>query len=213
MIKYTLNEMFHTIQGEGAWQGTPATFIRLQGCNVGCSWCDTKSTWGKGEGSEKLTADQIVDKGIYHKHVVITGGEPTLYNLAPLVTALRRNNPLAYVQLETSGQNKVTDGAGFSWITCSPKSVLGFVIHPELRPFVNELKFVVDKDLTVANVQKVLGVVNDEFPGLMCLSFMPEGEPPNEESATRAMHFANVFQDHFWRVMYADRLQYRLGVK
>ena len=43
--KLPVNELFATVQGEGAYTGTPAVFVRLQGCNVGCPWCDTKHTW------------------------------------------------------------------------------------------------------------------------------------------------------------------------
>ncbi len=46
-MQYPINEMFQTLQGEGYFTGVPAIFIRLQGCPVGCSWCDTKHTWEK----------------------------------------------------------------------------------------------------------------------------------------------------------------------
>lgn len=44
-MQYPINEMFQTLQGEGYFTGVPAIFIRLQGCPVGCAWCDTKHTW------------------------------------------------------------------------------------------------------------------------------------------------------------------------
>ena len=51
-MQYPINEMFQTLQGEGYFTGVPAIFIRLQGCPVGCAWCDTKHTWEKLEDRE-----------------------------------------------------------------------------------------------------------------------------------------------------------------
>ena len=100
MTTYNINEFFETIQGEGQYTGTASIFIRLQGCPVGCSWCDTKHTWPINEGvgiqlkdvlaktdeTEEWAAANaeellsfIKNEGYRAKHVVITGGEPTLH--------------------------------------------------------------------------------------------------------------------------------------
>lgn len=105
---FNINEIFHSIQGEGVFVGTPSTFIRTNSCDLRCDWCDTPYTsWN----SEKnimsldeilLKVDQITPKTT--DHIVITGGEPTLQiNLPELITLLRQD---FYVTLETSGTRK-----------------------------------------------------------------------------------------------------------
>ncbi|WDU83038.1 7-carboxy-7-deazaguanine synthase QueE [Caloramator sp. Dgby_cultured_2] len=81
---YRVNEIFHSVQGEGSYLGCPATFVRLSGCNLNCPWCDT-------DHSEKefLTAKEIADRVEYEK-VIITGGEPTIYDLEPLLLELKK---------------------------------------------------------------------------------------------------------------------------
>ncbi|MDZ7902019.1 MAG: 4Fe-4S cluster-binding domain-containing protein [Rheinheimera sp.] len=100
-----VNEIFETIQGEGSYTGTPAIFVRLQGCPVGCAWCDTKHTWEintdlliqLGDTARKKADSEhfadcdaqgllqlIRNQGYRARHVVITGGEPCLYDLNPL---------------------------------------------------------------------------------------------------------------------------------
>lgn len=104
-MQYPINEMFQTLQGEGYFTGVPAIFIRLQGCPVGCAWCDTKHTWEKLEDrevslfsilaktkeSDKWGAASSEDllavigrQGYTARHVVITGGEPCIHDLLPL---------------------------------------------------------------------------------------------------------------------------------
>lgn len=115
MYDISLAEQFFSIQGEGYWVGKPAWFIRLQGCSVGCPWCDTKETWD----TMKLNANiqEIVDGVPAHiKHVVVTGGEPFEQNIKPLLRGLSDNKHM--VQIETSG---CYDTYGPQWVTVSPK--------------------------------------------------------------------------------------------
>jgi len=131
-----INEIFTSIQGEGVNTGIPTTFIRLQGCNVGCSWCDTKESWNNNEGIE-LSIDSIINK-IETKNVCITGGEPCLQDLTELTNKLDGY----YLTLETSGTSKIT--GDFDWITLSPK--LNF--KPPLKDSIflaDEIKFPVGK--------------------------------------------------------------------
>ena len=85
-----VSEMFHSLQGEGRFAGTPAVFIRTKFCNLGCSWCDTRFTWDKEklEPGETLSGTDIAARakglvpassGIEETHVVLTGGEPMLH--------------------------------------------------------------------------------------------------------------------------------------
>lgn len=139
MIQYKINELFETIQGEGSFTGQPSIFIRLQGCPVGCSWCDTKHTWEIDLSDEvsqeamlaksqetskwtKLSVEQILalvkDNHYQAKHIVITGGEPCMEDLTPLCNAFEC---LGYsTQVETSGTFEITV-SNSCWVTVSPK--------------------------------------------------------------------------------------------
>lgn len=138
-MNYAVNEVFVTIQGEGFYTGTPAVFIRLQGCDVGCPWCDTRHTWVLDYDWNAMTLDsanahpkrwtmlsanelvrQVGFIGKAARHVVITGGEPFQQPLRELVTALRMKD--YRVQIETSGCFPVLDLIpSQAWITVSPK--------------------------------------------------------------------------------------------
>lgn len=118
-LSLPLSEEFYTIQGEGFHTGKAAYFIRLSGCDIGCRWCDSKITW-KTAMLGVRTIESIVEKVLETpaKSVVVTGGEPTLYNLAPLTTLLKENNVKTF--LETSGAYEIT--GTWDWICLSPKT-------------------------------------------------------------------------------------------
>src|SRR5690242_17912105 len=95
-------EEFYTIQGEGYNTGKAAYFIRIGGCDVGCHWCDVKESWDAN--IHPLTsADKIIETVLESKTpaVVVTGGEPLIYNLEHLTSLLKQNNIETYI--ETSG--------------------------------------------------------------------------------------------------------------
>jgi organic radical activating enzyme len=131
-------EHFYTIQGEGLHQGKAAYFIRLGGCDVGCSWCDVKDSWDASKHPRMEIAD-IVSVAAAHpgKIVVITGGEPLMYDLGPLTRALRTAGLRTHI--ETSGAHPLT--GKWDWICLSPKKfklpVEGFHEHAD------ELKIIV----------------------------------------------------------------------
>lgn len=113
-----LVEDFYTIQGEGFHSGKPAYFIRLGGCDVGCSWCDAKYTWNPL--SHPLVAtDEIVERAASFEAqaIVITGGEPLLYPLDYLTKRLHEHG--LEIFLETSGSHPLS--GEFDWICLSPK--------------------------------------------------------------------------------------------
>ncbi|MBP3548788.1 MAG: 7-carboxy-7-deazaguanine synthase QueE [Rikenellaceae bacterium] len=113
-----LVEDFYTIQGEGFHSGKPAYFIRLGGCDVGCSWCDAKYTWNPL--SHPLVAtDEIVERAASFEAqaIVITGGEPLLYPLDYLTERLHEHG--LEIFLETSGSHPLS--GEFDWICLSPK--------------------------------------------------------------------------------------------
>lgn len=111
-------EIFYTIQGEGAWSGCAAHFIRLAGCDVGCVWCDVKESWDA-SAYPALSCDEIISKLEKNscKIVVITGGEPAIYNLNQLTIALKSAG--YKVHIETSGAYPLT--GQFDWVCFSPK--------------------------------------------------------------------------------------------
>lgn len=111
-------ESFHTIQGEGHHTGKPAYFIRLGGCDVGCHWCDVKESWDATQfdwvAIEELI-HEAVETGV--ELVVITGGEPLIYDLSVLTKQLQEEG--LKTNIETSGAYKLT--GSWDWICFSPK--------------------------------------------------------------------------------------------
>lgn len=131
-------ERFYTIQGEGAHSGTPAYFIRTAGCDVGCVWCDVKESWHT-EGYpiinvEALAADA---KASGTRVVVVTGGEPAMYPLDGLTTALQQNGLRTHI--ETSGAHPMS--GNWHWICFSPKKFKS--PQPDIYALAHELKVVV----------------------------------------------------------------------
>lgn len=111
-------EHFYTLQGEGKFTGTPAYFIRLGGCDVGCVWCDVKESWDAAA-HPHMTVDALIAEVNQYPGslVVITGGEPAMYDLTALVEALKANGK--YVAIETSGAHPLVGDV--DWYTFSPK--------------------------------------------------------------------------------------------
>ncbi|PVH24024.1 7-carboxy-7-deazaguanine synthase QueE [Sphingobacterium corticibacter] len=117
-IQLPLMEEFYTIQGEGYHTGKAAYFIRLGGCDVGCHWCDVKESWDAS--IHPLTSvDTIVQHADQHpaKTVVVTGGEPLIYNLDPLTKSLQERGIRTF--METSGAYPLS--GQWDWICLSPK--------------------------------------------------------------------------------------------
>ena len=116
--KLPLMEQFYTIQGEGFQSGRPAYFIRIGGCDIGCSWCDSKFSW-LADQHPLVSVDDIHKSAIASgaDSLVVTGGEPSLYNLEYL-TEIFRNSGVSMF-LETSGAYPLT--GDWDWICLSPK--------------------------------------------------------------------------------------------
>ncbi len=116
-ISFPIMEHFYTIQGEGRNAGKAAYFFRIGGCDVGCPWCDVKESWD--DGHPKISIDQMIDfaKEAEAKNIVITGGEPCMYNLTELAKSLK--NAGFNLWLETSGSYEIT--GKWDWIVVSPK--------------------------------------------------------------------------------------------
>ena len=112
-----LMEEFYTIQGEGFHKGTAAYFIRIGGCDVGCHWCDVKESWNA-ETHPPTDIRSIVENASKHSDtIVITGGEPLMWDMQPLTSALKAKN--LSIHIETSGAYRLT--GTWDWICLSPK--------------------------------------------------------------------------------------------
>ncbi len=116
--KLPLVEEFFTLQGEGYHAGRAAYFIRLGGCDVGCSWCDSRFAW-KQEMHPMIDADAIIGNVLQSgtDSVVVTGGEPLMWNLDYLCEGLKKNNIGTFI--ETSGAYSLS--GEWDWICLSPK--------------------------------------------------------------------------------------------
>lgn len=133
-----LMEEFYTIQGEGYNTGKAAYFIRLGGCDVGCHWCDVKESWNAD--LHPLTeTDTIVENASRYpgKAVVVTGGEPLIYNLDYLTTSLQQRGIKTFI--ETSGAYPVS--GVWDWICLSPKKFKGPL--SQISGLAHELKIIV----------------------------------------------------------------------
>ncbi len=132
-----LMEEFYTIQGEGSHTGTAAYFIRIGGCDVGCHWCDVKESWNP-EIHPPTGVETIVKNAKkYSDTVVVTGGEPLTWDMAPLTNLLRESN--IKIHIETSGAYPVT--GKWDWFCLSPKK--NKLPVEEAYSIANELKMIV----------------------------------------------------------------------
>ncbi|MDY7396162.1 7-carboxy-7-deazaguanine synthase QueE [Aureibaculum sp. 2210JD6-5] len=112
-----LMEEFYTIQGEGYHTGTAAYFIRVGGCDVGCHWCDVKESWNPD--LHPATETELIVKNAkkYSDTIVVTGGEPLMYNMDYLTNSLKSSGLKTHI--ETSGAYTLT--GKWDWICLSPK--------------------------------------------------------------------------------------------
>lgn len=132
-----LMEAFYTIQGEGFHTGTPAYFVRVGGCDVGCHWCDVKESWNP-KFHPATDTREIVNEALKHaKTIVVTGGEPLTWNMTVLTDELKAGG--AKIHIETSGAYPLT--GVWDWICLSPKKTKLPV--PEIYPKADELKVIV----------------------------------------------------------------------
>lgn len=160
MTSLLVNEVFESIQGEGAFTGVPSIFVRLQGCPVGCPWCDTKHTWevkAQMQRSDELIMMQSDDTEEYFstdtaglfklfarhaynaKHIVFTGGEPCMFDLREVTTAAIEKD--YSVQIETSGTFEILCHDKV-WVTLSPKINMkgGYEVRDDALNRANEIK-------------------------------------------------------------------------
>ncbi len=143
-----VNEIFYSLQGEGHYTGTPAVFVRLSGCNTKCAFCDTNHQSGK-EMSEREILNEISKYPA--RHIVITGGEPTMQLTAAFTQLLHSAG--YFIQIETNGSISLPEGCEIDWITCSPKNL------PIKIQRIDELKVLFDASDT-NNTQRIAQLGN-----------------------------------------------------
>lgn len=150
-------EMFYSIQGEGYNTGKAAFFLRIGGCDVGCHWCDVKESWDASL-HPLTTLDEIMDRLALFgaTAVVITGGEPLMYNLDALCQRLRAHNIRIF--LETSGTFPLS--GSFDWICVSPKSQ--FSPRRDMLQLADELKVIVYEEQDFAWAEQNLPWVKEK---------------------------------------------------
>ncbi|MBO0929543.1 7-carboxy-7-deazaguanine synthase QueE [Fibrella aquatilis] len=132
-------EAFYTLQGEGAFSGRAAYFIRLGGCDVGCHWCDVKESWDV-NAHPRQTIDELVAGALQYpgRMVVITGGEPLMHDLTTLTNALQTAG--FQTNIETSGVCQAVTGS-WDWICFSPKKFKQ--PNPAIYAKADELKVII----------------------------------------------------------------------
>jgi 7-carboxy-7-deazaguanine synthase len=181
-------EHFYTIQGEGFNTGKAAYFIRLGGCDVGCTWCDVKESWDFDKhpfhSIEEMLEWNLVSKSNF---CVITGGEPSLYNLRPLTDLLIKNN--VKTAIETSGTGEIT--GNWHWVCLSPKKFKLPIESSYLKA--NELKVIVfnKHDLIWAEEQ-----ASKVKPG--CILFLQPEWEKREEMMPMIVEY--VKQNPKWKI-------------
>ena len=210
---YKVNELFQTIQGEGFYTGVPAIFIRLQGCDVGCAWCDTKNTWEIDPDKQsslhelsdhsdqsscwaEVSAQGIIDEikrlDYSARLVVITGGEPCMVDLREL-TALLHDNAFQ-TQIETSGTYPIlTDKR--TWVTLSPKVNMrgGKVVLQSALERANEIKHPVAREKDIEQLDKLLTQLTSTEDKTICLQ-------PISQKASATELCSRVCIERNWRL-------------
>lgn len=145
---YRINEIFHSLQGEGFHTGTPAVFVRFSGCNLRCAFCDTQHQTG-----EPMTAQAIIDEANRYSNaplLVLTGGEPSLFIDEAFVAELKQKTGKR-IAIETNGTRSLP--SNLDWVTLSPKTAFeGGAVEPCVLTRCDELKVVyLGQDLTQYN--------------------------------------------------------------
>jgi 7-carboxy-7-deazaguanine synthase len=192
-----LNDLYPTIQGEGAMTGVPMVLIRLQGCGVGCPWCDTKETWVTAAQDRVGTIDEALGTNSRWTDAepvaiaraartaapalawaLVTGGEPAEQDLGPLVAALHVEGFRA--ALETSGTALGHVGAGFDWVCVSPKMGMpgGKPVLPDVVARADEIKMVVAKPADLEALELLLGQTDRSPKRHQVISLQPVSQQP-----------------------------------
>ena len=180
-------EHFYSLQGEGYYFGRAMFFLRLSGCDVGCQWCDTKHSWSVKK-DDFMTISEIIKiiTEIKADCVVITGGEPTLYNLDLLIEQIHKLG--IEVNIESSGTGFISEN--IDWVTLSPKE--GKKPLEQNFAKANELKVVISSDKNLEEAEQYSQMV-----GADCKLYL-QVEWGNKESISTIVEYIKL--NSKWRL-------------
>lgn len=180
-------EDFYTIQGEGAHTGKSSYFIRIGGCDVGCHWCDVKESWDASK--HPLTeVDSVVERAAnLSKTIVITGGEPLMWNLEYLTQQLHKK--ACSVHIETSGSHSLS--GELDWICLSPKKRM--LPKQEVLDHAHELKVIVYNQNDFKFAEEYAQKVNKD-----CLLFLQPEWSKRESMTPKIVDY--VMNNPQWRI-------------
>jgi 7-carboxy-7-deazaguanine synthase len=209
---YPINDLYTCVQGEGVQTGVAMVLLRLHGCDVGCPFCDTKHTWAFAPENQRdhiqdvlgenprfvyvaptEIADYIAANHPGPKWIMVTGGEPAQYPLAPLVDALHTKG--YKVALETSGTEIGHLDAGFDWVCVSPKINMpgGKVVQPITLESADEIKHVVGIQRDIDALDQLLSEITLKSTAQICLQ-------PISVSAKATQLCIETVQRRGWRL-------------
>ena len=160
-----ITEIFPSVQGEGLRQGEPTIFIRLSGCNLKCSFCDTKYAWEEGQ---QYSVDQVLEEvrkirqSFPAQWICITGGEPLLQDIDGLTKALKKGG--LKIQVETNATLYRT--LPVDWYSISPKPDR-YAYRPEYREKAKEVKIIITKNLDLESIRRLRMRFPEKTPVLL----------------------------------------------
>lgn len=211
-VLYPVNDLYACVQGEGVHTGEAMILLRLHGCPVACPFCDTKETWevdpqqkqptldsalGTNARYAELTAPQVVKEvqkvSRRIKWVLLTGGEPGLHRLEPLVKALQEAG--YKVAIETSGTALGHIGAGIDWVCVSPKINMpgGLTVKPAALAVADEIKMVVGAERDIHRLEGLLSTTKLKEDVTICLQPISQSPKATELCIT-------TVQQRGWRL-------------
>lgn len=213
MPSLRIAEIFHSIQGEGIWVGTPSVFVRVSGCNLRCTWCDTPYASWSPEGPVMGTPEILTAIASYRcEHVVLTGGEPMLFDaimhlakdlqavghVITIETAgtVYRDLPCDLMSISPKLRNSVPTGS--DWEQRHERARLDFEVLKRLvSNYSYQLKFVVTDPSDVSEIEDVLSRLPPVRPDRVLL--MPEGTKAGELHA-RLRELVPLALERGWRL-------------
>lgn len=165
-------EIFASLQGEGLRQGEPTIFVRFSGCNLKCSFCDTR--YARQGGSDITTAQALAQvRKIRHRlkteWVCLTGGEPLLQDISGFVADLHKDGMKIQVETNATAYHPLR----VDWYTVSPKPPR-FFYQEEYRKKAKEVKLIVTNSLRLGTVERL----RKDFPARIPLLLQPESNAP-----------------------------------
>lgn len=179
-------EHFYTIQGEGYHTGKAAYFIRVGGCDVGCHWCDVKESWNP-DIHPLVDVVELAEIAAGHcKTIVLTGGEPLMYNLEVITKKLKELG--CTIHIETSGAYPIS--GHLDWITLSPKKT--GLPKEEIYTKANELKCIIFNQHDFKFAEEQAAKVSEN-----CLLYLQSEWSKREENYPKMTTF--ILENPRWR--------------